>query len=171
MVHRPAVDNRLCFVVMPFRDPFNGYYTKIIKPAIKDAELEALRGDEIYGTQSIIRDIWDQIWRARIVIADVTDKNPNVNYELGLCHALGVPTILITKRIEDVPFDYRHRRCIVYVTDEAGWEQKLRESLTKTIEAVLSSSRQDQELEWPYSTSEASRIATVPSLIVNTREI
>jgi hypothetical protein len=66
------------------------------------------------------------LWRARLVIADVTDKNPNVNYELGLCDAIGVPTILITKRMADIPFDYRHRRCIVYDTNQATWREDLK---------------------------------------------
>jgi hypothetical protein len=96
MVYRPNVDPKLCFVLMPFGDPFDGYYEQIIKPTVESAGLHALRADEVYGTTAIIRDIWESIWRARIVIADVTGKNPNVNYELGLSHALAVPTILIT---------------------------------------------------------------------------
>ena len=88
-----------------------------------------------------------------MVIADVTDKNPNVNYELGLCHSLQIPTILITQRIEDVPFDYRHRRCIVYHTEEATWTGKLSAALKGTIEAVLSGGEGDEELRWPYDTA------------------
>jgi hypothetical protein len=150
MVYRPSINNNLCFVLMPFKEPFNGYYNQIIKEAVKEAGLDPLRGDEIYGTQAIIRDIWEHIWRAKIIIADVTDKNPNVNYELGLCHALGIPTILITKRMEDVPFDYRHRRSIVYNTEEAGWDRKLKKSLKKTIEVTFNS-LDDDELPWPYN--------------------
>src|SRR4051794_23344712 len=99
---------------MPFKSPFEGYYSEIIRPTLLKMGLQALRAKEIFGTRAIIRDIWESIWRARIVIADVTGKNPNVNYELGLCHALSVDTILITRRMKDVPFDYQHRRCIVY---------------------------------------------------------
>jgi hypothetical protein len=138
MVYRPAVDPKLCFVLMPFKDPFNGYYEYLIKPAVVEAGLACLRADEIYGTRPIMKDIWNSIWQARIVIADVTEKNPNVNYELGLCHCLGIPTILITKRDDDVPFDYRHFRYIRYETEQAGWEARLKESLHKTIDAELS---------------------------------
>ena len=152
MIYRPKIDDKLCFVLMPFREPFNGHYEHIIKKVVRTTGLEALRGDEIFGTTSIIRDVWEHIWRARVVIADVTDRNPNVNYELGLCHSLGVPTILITQKIEDVPFDYRHRRCIVYHTEEATWVDKLTLALEGTIRAVLSDSNDDQELRWPYDT-------------------
>jgi hypothetical protein len=136
MVYRPDLDKKLCFVLMPFGDPFDGYYKKIIKATVKEMGLDPLRSDEIYGTAPIIQDIWKAIWRASVVVADVTDKNANVNYELGLCHALNVPTIIISKRVDDVPFDYRHRRCILYDTDQAGWEDDLREALKKTISTV-----------------------------------
>lgn len=165
MVYRPSIDERLCFVLMPFKEPFNSYYHQIIKQAAADSGLEALRADDVYGTGAIIRDIWDHIWRARIIIADVTDKNPNVNYELGLCHAIGIPTILITKRIDDVPFDYRHRRCIVYNTEEVSWDQKLRESLRRTIENTLANYKGEEDLLWPYDTRSASESITLGSLL------
>ena len=155
MVYRPEIDERLCFVLMPFRQPFNDYYEKIIKAAAAGAGLEALRADDIFGNGIIITDIWDHIWHARVVIADVTDKNANVNYELGLCHALGVPTVLITRRIEDVPFDYRHRRCITYDTNEVAWDQKLKNDLTKTLQVALTSDEIDEDLKWPYDTQKA----------------
>lgn len=152
MVYRPNIDQQRCFVLLPLRSPFLGYFEKIIKPAALEAGLVAVKADDVYGTRAVIRDIWEAIWTARIVIAIVTDKNPNVNYELGMCHTLGIPAILVTKRKEDVPFDYQHRRYLRYKPDEAGWEQKLREDLVKTIKTVLSSPPIDEELPWPYDT-------------------
>jgi len=97
MVHRPKINPTLAFVLMPFKPPFDDYYEDIIKPAAKNAGLTTRKADEIYSTGPIIHDIWNQIWAATIVVADVTGKNPNVNYELGICHTLGVPTIIITQ--------------------------------------------------------------------------
>jgi len=153
MVYRPKIDQKLCFVLMPFGSPFDGYYQKIIKPAAAKAGLDALRSDEIYSAKPIIHDIWSKIWQARVIVADVTNKNPNVNYELGLCHALGIPTIIITRNIDDVPFDYRHRRCITYKVEDAGWEDKLRTDLATTIEAVVEDTSNADELDWPYDTN------------------
>jgi hypothetical protein len=155
MVYRPKIDQNLVFVIMPFGAPFDGYYEQIIKPVANDIGRRALRSDELYGTGAIVADIWTHIWQAAVVIADVTGKNPNVNYELGLCHALGVPTVLMTRNIDDVPFDYRHRRCITYDTNQAGWETKLKSDLRNTIESVFASSDPRSELEWPYDTSAA----------------
>ena len=134
---------------MPFSDPFNGYYTYIIKPAIEAAGMECLRADEIYGAV-IIKDIWNAIWRAGVIVADVTNRNPNVNYELGLSHALGVSTILLTQSMDDVPFDYRHRRCIVYRTQQARWEEQLSKSITTALSTQSSSDHVESLLTWPY---------------------
>jgi chaperonin GroEL len=153
MVHRPNIDQKLCFVLMPFGSPFDSCYQRVIKLAASAAGFDAVRSDEIYSTKPIIQDIWNKIWRARVIVADVTGKNANVNYELGICHALGIPTIIITRDIEHVPFDYRHRRCILYDTDEAGWEDKLRTDLSETIRVVAGDTTSADELEWPYNTN------------------
>lgn len=165
MVYRPKVDDKLCFVLMPFHHPFDSYYQKIIKPAAADAGLGTLRSDEIYGRKAIIKDIWERIWAARVVVADVTERNPNVNYELGLCDALGVPTIIIAGKIEDVPFDYKHRRCIPYDREDAGWDDKLRADLSNTIRAVLAEVPIEDELKWPYDTGTLKEPASVGVLI------
>jgi len=85
-------------------------------------------------------------------VAIVTGKNANVNYELGICHTLGIPTVLITEKAEDVPFDYRHLRYISYKPREAGWEQKLKDDITKTLRENLSRSDAEEDLSWPYDT-------------------
>ena len=78
MVLRSQIDDRLCFVLMPFGGRFDEYYSFVIKPAIESVGLVARRADEIYGTDAIISDVWRSIWKARAIVADVTDKNPNV---------------------------------------------------------------------------------------------
>lgn len=150
---------------MPFQGHFPEYFRGIIVPSAKAAGLTALKADDIYGTAPIIKDIWDSIWKARVVIADVTTKNPNVNYELGLCHALGVPTILITQSMDDVPFDYRHRRCILYDTEDVDWQAKLREKITRTIQAVLEGGAPNEDLPWPYDTELLNSEADSPRFV------
>jgi chaperonin GroEL len=165
MVFRPDVQPTLCFVLMPFKDPHPEYFAGIIAPAANDAGLTAIKADDIYGTAPIIHDIWDQIWKARAVIADVTDRNPNVNYELGICHSLGVPTVLITQDIDDVPFDYRHRRCIVYDTRRVDWQEKLAVAITRTLKALLTGLDRYEDLHWPYDTSVIQSLDNVGKLV------
>jgi hypothetical protein len=85
------------FVLMPFREPFNKYYQTIYRPAIEAADLRSLRVDEIFGPSSISQDIWDNINKAKVVIAELSTRNPNVMYELGLSHAVGKQVIMIAQ--------------------------------------------------------------------------
>lgn len=128
------VDEQLCFVLMPFDDKFNSIYENIIKKIVEDDEfkLNCIRADEIFGTRPIIEDIWEYIRKARILIAELTGKNPNVFYELGLAHAMNKDVILITQNLEDVPFDLRHYRCIVY-EDSIFGAQELKNRLKNTL--------------------------------------
>ena len=127
-----------CFVIMPFSGEFNSYYSEILKPAIEKCKLRSVRADEIYGIKPIIEDIAECIINAEIIIADVTDKNPNVNYELGMAHALGKNVIIISQRVDDIPFDYRHIRAILYDMKKVNWSKKLENELIETIKSIVS---------------------------------
>ena len=109
MVHRPNVDNQRCFVLLPLRSPFLGYFEKNHQARL-EAGLTAVKADEIYGTRAVIKDIWELIWTSRLAVAIVTDQNPNVNYELGTCHTLGVPTILVTEKSRGCSPGFRNFR-------------------------------------------------------------
>ena len=98
----------------PFSEPFNTIYEDHVKPAVESTDHNIFRVDEIFGTSPIIDDIWEGIVLSEFVLADVTGKNPNVMYEIGMAHTIGKPVIIITQQIDDVPFDLRHYRCIIY---------------------------------------------------------
>ena len=126
------LDEKLCFIIMPFTDKLNPIYESIIKPVVKDLKLNCLRADEIFTTKPIVEEIWENIKKAGFLIADLTDRNPNVFYELGLAHALNKNVILLTQDIQDVPFDLRHYRIIVY-QDSISGADKLKSTLKEFI--------------------------------------
>lgn len=138
---RYAVEKDLCFVLMPFRQELDELYQEVIKPAIESEELRmrCVRSDEIYTTRPIMEDIWEHIQKANIIIAELTGRNPNVFYELGISHAIRKKTVLITQTMDDVPFDLRHQRCIVYTNTFKG-ATELKDKLIKTIKWVQASS-------------------------------
>lgn len=127
-----------CFVIMPFEDKLNSYYNDLIKPLVDGLNYMVKRADEIYSIHAIIDDIVLEIRTADFLIADVTGKNPNVNYELGYADALNKNVIIISQSLDDVPFDYKHRRIIIYNTDNAGWQKKLHNDLVNTILTIES---------------------------------
>jgi len=126
-----------CFVIMPYGDYFDTYYTNIYAKAIEDAGLEAQRGDDLYRPGSIVKDIWTYTKEADVIIADLTSKNPNVMYELGLAHAITKPVVLISDSIDDVPFDLRSLRIIGYDRKNPNWGFLLREDIVSSLKEVL----------------------------------
>lgn len=119
-----------CFVMMPFGQWYDRYYQDIYIPAIRDAGFEPVRADELFTTGSVVEQIWEQIEKSKVLLAELTDKNANVFYELGLAHAARKPVVFTAGRVDDVPFDLRHLRVIVYETREPQWADKLQRLIT-----------------------------------------
>jgi hypothetical protein len=130
------VEKDLCFVLMPFREQFFRIYNEHIKPTLEDVGLRVMKADDIFGTTEIMEDIWEHINKARIIVADVTSRNANVFYELGIAHTVGKSVIILTQNKNDVPFDLAHLRYIKYTDDNEGWN-KLKSELKKTALKVL----------------------------------
>lgn len=132
-----------CFVMMPFAPPIGGYYSSIYEPAIKKAGLKPVRADnEIFSTGKIMDQVWSGINSARVLVAELTDRNPNVYYELGLSHALKKPVVLISSNEQDVPFDLHHIRVIYYDVTDPFWGEKL---MSKVAENILSAIKNPEE--------------------------
>jgi len=120
-----------CFYVGPFRSPFNEIYKDHILPAVTGKGLTISRGDEIFSTNAVIDDVWAGISTATLIVAELTGKNPNVLYEVGMAHTLGKPVLLISQNIEDIPFDLRHRRALIYSYTPPGC-RKLEQEIAAT---------------------------------------
>ncbi|WGT34371.1 hypothetical protein [Pseudomonas atacamensis] len=132
-----------CFVMMPFANPIGSYYSTIYEPAIQKAGLTPIRADaDIFGTGKIIDQIWQGINNSKILVAELTHRNPNVFYELGLAHALNKPVVLICSNESDVPFDLQHIRVIYYDVTDPFWGNKL---IEKIAENILSAIRTPEE--------------------------
>src|SRR2546423_14242065 len=124
------------FVLMPFKEEFKNIYTFGIKGAADDVGAYAERIDDQLFTEGILDRIFNQINKADVIVADMTDKNPNVFYEVGYAHALDKIVVLLTKTADDIPFDLKHRPHIVYEGDI----EKLRERLGKMLAWAVSES-------------------------------
>lgn len=132
-----------CFVVMPFAEPLGGYYASLYEPAIKKAGLTAVRADtDIFGTGKIIDQIWTGINSAKVLVAELTGRNPNVLYELGIAHALRKPVVLVSSNEDDVPFDVRHVRVIYYDLTDPFWGEKLIAKVSENIVSAIKNPRE-----------------------------
>ncbi|MFX1299226.1 MAG: hypothetical protein ACFFD2_30735 [Promethearchaeota archaeon] len=120
-----------CFVLMPFKEPFDAVYSDHIKPVVDSIGLACLRGDKIFSNRPIMDDIHQAVRKAKIIISDLTGGNPNVYYETGLCHAINKEVILITQD-DRAPIDLQHFRRIKYTYTAPGmkkFEYELKETL------------------------------------------
>lgn len=115
-----VVDDRLCFVIMPIGKGWTEGVWEKIRQIVEAQGLKPLRADEITSSEEIMNDIWKNLNMARVVIADLSGRSPNVFYELGIAHTLGKRCILLAQNKEDVPFDVAPRRILFYSNDAQG---------------------------------------------------
>jgi hypothetical protein len=128
---------------MPFALPLGNHYRLIYEPAITKAGLKPVRADDdIFATGKIIDQVWTGINSAKVLVAELTSRNPNVFYELGIAHALHKPVVLVSATEDDVPFDVRHIRVIYYDVHDPFWGEKL---INKVAENILSALRNPEE--------------------------
>jgi hypothetical protein len=79
----------------------------ILKPAAKAAGLVCSKADDIFDMGAILEKIAKSIKKSSLIIADLSGRNPNVFYELGLAHSFEKKVILITQSEEDIPSDLK----------------------------------------------------------------
>lgn len=102
------------FVIMPFDREFASAYQDLIEPALSKSGYAVSRADELEHHRSLLRNIVQSIEDASLIVADLTDDNPNVYYELGVAHARNKPVIMMTRDIERLPFDLKAYKVIPY---------------------------------------------------------
>lgn len=108
----------------------------------------AERVDEQTFSETILERIYRQIDTADFIIADMTGKNPNVFYEVGYAHARGKLCTLVTQTVEDIPFDLRHHRHIIY----NGSIQTLKDRLLTEITWLKSEIEKQKYKRFHYRT-------------------
>ncbi|EPO2450010.1 hypothetical protein ACT7LO_000282 [Providencia rettgeri] len=116
-----VIDEKTCFIIMPIADHpdypeghFKRVYEYLIKPACEKAGYKAIRADDSKASHLIMFDILQSIVKCDMAICDLTTKNANVFYELGLRQAFNKKTILITDGKEKAPFDISGFRYVQY---------------------------------------------------------
>ncbi|MFA8435897.1 MAG: hypothetical protein ACEPOZ_15375 [Marinifilaceae bacterium] len=112
---------KTCFVIMPISDQesydkehFTRVYKHIIKPACEKAGFTPIRADEQANTNYIVLDIIKKILESDMVICDLSAKNPNVMYELGIRQAFNKKALLIKDIKTDFIFDIQGLRTLNY---------------------------------------------------------
>jgi 23S rRNA U2552 (ribose-2'-O)-methylase RlmE/FtsJ len=140
-VTEDAVKDINCFIIMPISNQqgyepghFSLVYEDIIKPAVIAAGMKPIRADETRNTNLIQLDILRKVIESDIAICDMSAKNPNVFYELGVRQAFDKPTVLMIDDDTTAPFDVSSLRYVDYKKGMGFRDvKKAVEDLTQTL--------------------------------------
>jgi hypothetical protein len=121
----------LIFVLTPFHDDFRDDFQTVAQVG-QELGFTVNRGDERVSQGDIFSQLLRLLVTAKVVVANISGRNPNVFYELGIAHALDKPVILLAHNQTDVPFDIRSKRIVFYQSSE-----ELRDRLSKMLTRTL----------------------------------
>lgn len=145
--HRYRIDPELCFAFVTDTEEGRGAYGEIVQWVAQDFGLVCKSAESVFSLGHVMDDIWTHINQARVVIADLSGKDPEVFYLVGICHALGKDVVLLTHNEADVPFDLRGQSCIVYAIQSYSQRQRARERLSQGLKEALEKREMSMQLE------------------------
>jgi len=133
----PKLSKDLVFVLMPFTKDLEDLYIYGIRGAVEKTGYVCRRADEIEHNSDIMEEILYHIDKASVLVGEMTDKNPNVFYEVGIAHGKKKEVILITRKGSEIPFDLKSKNHIIYENIH-----DLEEKLTRRLQAIREGSGQ-----------------------------
>lgn len=135
--------SRECFVIAPIGDPETPVRKRsdqvikhVIEPPLREAGYEVVRADKISQPGSITLQIIEKLLKSDIVVADLTEHNPNVFYELGVRHAARKPIVHIIQEGETIPFDVSDFRTIAFNYQDLDSVEAARAQLAEQIAEI-----------------------------------
>jgi hypothetical protein len=133
---------KIAFVICPIGEPGSDARKRsdtvlkyIIEPPLKECGYEALRADKISEPGRITSQVITHLLNDPLVVADLTDHNPNVFYELAVRHAIRKPVVQLIQEGQKIPFDVADQRTIEVNLDVESADEAKKE-LTKQIHVV-----------------------------------
>lgn len=171
-------ENKDCFVIMPIAEcegyepnHFAHVYNDIIRPAVAKTEYIATRADEVKETNLIHLDILKKLIDAPIAICDLSTRNPNVLFELGIRQAFDKPVVLIQEKGTPKIFDIAPLRYLEYSKEMRYHEViETQEKLSAAIEATKSAETDNGNINSIVKLMALSSPALLPNLDKSNKE-
>lgn len=136
-------NEKKCFVIAPIgksksdiRKTSNQVFKHIIKPAVEPLGYNPIRADQFSEPGIITSQIIECVVDSELVIADLTEHNPNVFYELAIRHAIKKPYIQIIQKDEQIPFDLSVTRTIQFDLQDLDNVDSVKNELQKNIKNI-----------------------------------
>lgn len=148
---------KICFVISPIgeegsdvRERSDQVLKHIIASSVEQLGYTIIRADKISEPGIITTQIIEHIVDAELVVADLTDKNPNVFYELAIRHAIRKPLVQLIKKGEVIPFDVAATRIIQFDLHSLDSVAAAKEEITSQVKSLESGK---SEINNPISVS------------------
>ncbi len=149
------MDNKVCFVIAPIGEPDSDTRKRsdqvlkyIITPAVGACGYSAVRADQISEPGIITSQVIQHVVDDPLVVADLTDRNPNVFYELALRHALKKPLVQLIRKGEPLPFDVAGTRTISIDHRDLESVELAKKEITSQVRAI---EKTNIEIDTPIS--------------------
>ena len=137
---RSMISSKTCFIASTIgeenseeRKNADEKFDLVFEPVLDDLGYKAVRADKIGTPNSISNDIVKALLESELMIADVSDLNPNVFYELAVRNAIQKPVIVIRGKSQKMPFDIYDKRSILLDMKDARLWTEAKELLKKQI--------------------------------------
>lgn len=148
-------ESKTCFVIAPIggegsetRKRSDTVFKQVVQEVVENFGYECKRADHIEEPGIITNQVIEYIVESELVVADLTNKNPNVFYELAVRHAHEKPVIQLINSDQDIPFDVATQRTININLDDFSTTKNAQEKIENQIEEIESN---EFEVENPVS--------------------
>lgn len=148
-------EEKTCFVLAPIgsegtetRERSDTVFEDVIREVVEDFDYECIRADHLDQPGSIKNQVIELIVESELVIADLTDKNPNVFYELAVRHAHRRPVIQLINKDQEIPFDVATQRTIDIDLGDFSTTKQAQNKIRNQIKEIESN---EFEVENPVS--------------------
>jgi nucleoside 2-deoxyribosyltransferase len=129
-----SAERRSCLVIMPFDIQLRPVYERM-RESLKSIGWTVTRSDELTYPKQVPEAIQEALISCDLVVADLTNNNPNVCYELGQAHAFGKDVIIVTQ--DELPIDIKPERAIFYKNNKRSLNQMEEQLKRQASEAIL----------------------------------
>lgn len=128
-----------CLFLMQIGKSYYDRLYAVCRDLLLQEGIQCRRADELRGSDAIIVDIVREIKLSGVVLADISELNPNVLYEVGIAHCVkdeGNTILISNEPVESLPFDLQHLRFHLYSREDPGAAQDIVDLIVKKFVSI-----------------------------------